>query len=713
MPLNPAAVAADPAFSVMLVDILGNVLKAADQPTDLGSYLTEEIRSLTGARCVLLVESTYCDLELVHRVISVNPARRMQWASDPTLSFLFVAANVHPAVHLVRASDSTPVADLLHQNGFDLSLVMPLCVGDERVGSLILLGLPDEEHIHSVVGLLKDLSTVVALILRNALLFDRQERVIALRTQELVRSVESLNRELIERERAESALSEREKRHRTILSTAMDGFWAVALSGQLLEVNQAYCRMSGYNEAELLAMSIGDLEAEEKPDDTANRIQRIRVQGEDRFESSHRRKDGSAFAVEISVQHRPESSDFLFVFVRDITERKRRELAHNKLQEQLVQAQKMEAIGRLAGGVAHDFNNMLCVILSHAEETLEVFGDNSVLSSHLEEIRNAATRSAELTRQLLAFARKQVVTPRALDLNDTVEDMLKMLRRLIGENIEITWKPGKNMGPVWMDPSQIDQILANLCVNARDAIGGSGKVCLETIAQHVADEIPCCDGPLSPGDYVSLTISDNGCGMDQATVSRIFEPFFTTKALGVGTGLGLATVYGIVKQNGGTIAVESTLTVGTTFTVYLPRHAGSLSSTLAPITVSHTGATELVLVVEDEPALLDVTSKLLSRKGYRTLCASNPHDALKLAKAHATELALLLTDVVLPQMDGRELAAQVRAFCPHLAVVFMSGYTTAQVLQLPAFPDGANFVQKPFTSNALLDKLHAALERKT
>ncbi|MCG6533249.1 MAG: PocR ligand-binding domain-containing protein [Syntrophales bacterium LBB04] len=526
-------------------------------------------------------------------------------------------------------------------------------------------------------------------------------------------STVKLSRALSQKDLALRLLGESEQRHRNILQTAMDGFWIVDMQGRLLKVNEAYCRMSGYSEQELLSMTISDLEDVKPSADTAARIQKRIAQGEDRFESRHLRKDGSIVNVEVSVQYRPIESGRFVVFLRDITDRKREEEVKTQLEAQLRQAQKMESVGRLAGGVAHDFNNMLGVILGNVEMAMEQVDPAQPLHADLEEIRKAAGRSAELTRQLLAFARKQTVTPKVLDLNETVAGMLKMLRRLIGEDIHLNWQPGAGLWPVRMDPSQIDQILANLCVNSRDAISGVGKITIETGNSALDEDYCAAYAGFVPGEYVWLTVSDNGCGMDKETMSHLFEPFFTTKAMGKGTGLGLATVYGIVKQNSGFINVNSEPGLGTTFKIYLPRHDGKTEQlrTKGPREAAGRGQ-ETILLAEDEPAILEMTTKMLEYQGYTVLAASTPGEAIRLTREHADEIHLLMTDVVMPEMNGRDLARNLLAICPHLKCLFMSGYTADVIAHHGVLDEGVYFIQKPFSIKELAAKVREALDRE-
>ncbi|HEY9069411.1 MAG TPA: PAS domain S-box protein [Candidatus Ozemobacteraceae bacterium] len=424
------------------------------------------------------------------------------------------------------------------------------------------------------------------------------------------------------------------------------------------------------------------------------------------------RLDGTSVPVEVSaVPFHYEDDDGSLVFLRDITERKKAEEDREKILTQLSQATKMESIGRLAGGVAHDFNNMLGVILGRADMALETLTPASPLWEDLHEIRQTASHSADLTRQLLAFARKQTTFPQILDLNVTIGSMLKMIRRLIGEDIELQWSPGETSWKVCIDPGQVDQILANLCVNARDAITGHGRITIQT-TQTVLRSTETANHPeVSPGEFVEIRVSDTGMGMDRSTLAHLFEPFFTTKEVGKGTGLGLATVYGIVRQNEGCIFVESKPNEGTLFRILLPRHreASEAASHAAPTLPPLRGG-ETILLVEDELPLLKLIRKMLAGAGYQVLEAQTPTEALRIAHSHTGTVDLLLTDVIMPEMNGRVLANQIQSVFPNIRRVFMSGYTADVIARQGILDEGAFFLQKPFSPKMLTETIREALQ---
>jgi len=392
----------------------------------------------------------------------------------------------------------------------------------------------------------------------------------------------------------------------------------------------------------------------------------------------------------------------------DTTERHDAQLERERLGEALDEARRLESIGRLAGGVAHDFNNMLLAILGNAELALSDLDPEHPAYGELQEIRAAAMRSADLTRQLLAFARKQTVVPRLIDLNLHIAALMAMLRRLIGEEVELAWSPAAGPCPVLIDASQVDQLLANLCLNARDAIDGVGRITIATGHVHVSPGEAARRG-IEPGEWTVLTVTDTGSGMDPETLARIFEPFYTTKAVGRGTGLGLPIVHGIVQQNGGRIDVESRVGGGTTFRVSLPSAAsdqGGLAAGAA--TAPSGGCSGTILLVEDEPSILRLAVRQLSGLGYRVIAAASPAEALRLAR-EASGIDLLLTDVVMPEMNGADLADEIAALQPDARCLFMSGYTADVIARHGVIDEGVRFLAKPFSAAELEAAVRAAM----
>jgi two-component system, cell cycle sensor histidine kinase and response regulator CckA len=398
------------------------------------------------------------------------------------------------------------------------------------------------------------------------------------------------------------------------------------------------------------------------------------------------------------------------VMNQDVTGQKLAEEEKEKLQAQFIQAQKMESIGRLAGGVAHDINNKILVILGYAELIQESLEKSDPNHDFIEEIIDAGQKGTNIVGQLLAFARKQIISPKVSDLNKIVESMLKMIRRLIGEDIDLVWMPGAKIGPVKIDPAQIDQILANLCVNARDAITGVGKITIETENVTLDQDYCSRNAGFLPGEYVMLAVSDNGEGMDKETLDNIFEPFFTTKPVGVGTGLGLATAYGIVKQNQGFINVYSEPGEGTTFKIYIPRHVVKVRKIQTESAVEiPKGHGETVLLVEDEKPILKMSKLMLKKLGYKVLSAGTPSAAICLAEEHSGAIDLLITDVIMPGMNGRELSDQLNDLYPNIKTLFMSGYTADVIAHHGVLDKDVSFIQKPFSKKELAVKIRKVL----
>jgi two-component system cell cycle sensor histidine kinase/response regulator CckA len=521
----------------------------------------------------------------------------------------------------------------------------------------------------------------------------------------------AISRDITERRRFEQDLRRSEARFASLVQDAPYGIYRVTLDGQFLQVNPALVRMLGYqSEAALLACNI------ETDVDAKGEFRRQLIEADWRHkdfmdvEAHWKRKSGERIVVRLSGRpvECPEGKLAYFeVFAEDITERR-------SLEKQLLQSQKMDAIGRLAGGVAHDFNNLLGVILGQTELLQAEFGSHPSFHRRAEAIEQSARRAADLTKQLLAFSRQQLIEPRVVDLNAIVRDVEKLLRRLIGEDVELMSHLQPNAGNIKIDPSQLEQILMNLAVNARDAMPDGGKLILETAFVELDEAYARQHLGARAGDFVMVAVSDTGTGMDSQTITRIFEPFFTTKAEGRGTGLGLSTVYGIVKQNNGYITPYSEVGHGTTFRIYFPR---VWETPEVRDQKSNQGefakGCETILVVEDETSLRELARELLETNGYQVIEAERAEKAIQLVESSQTPIDLLLTDVVMPGMGGKQLATRLRELRPDLLVLYMSGYTDDVINNRGVLPENTLFLHKPFTRATLLRRVREALDAKT
>jgi PAS domain S-box-containing protein len=477
-------------------------------------------------------------------------------------------------------------------------------------------------------------------------------------------------------------------------------------------VNEECCRVLGYSRQELLGMSVPDVDPDATTEGWEKHWPILEAKRSITFEGRHRTKDGRIIPVEISANFLEYGGDcYNLALARDITERKQAEEEQAILRQSLQQAQKMEAFGQLAGGIAHDFNNILAVVNGYSEILLHNTNLDAATRSGVQEILNAGSKGASLTRQLLAFSRKQVLQPKLVSLNNVLEDMHGMLRRLIGADIEMKLALDSTLAPVLADPSQMEQVILNLCINARDAMPDGGTISIHTSIVELGAQQVAQDFPTEAGTYICLCVSDTGTGMNPETLSHIFEPFFTTKGPDRGTGLGLATVYGIIKQSGGHVSVSSILGQGTTFCVYLHPAVKALKShepqSAPPLPAR---GTETILLVEDIGPLRTMTSKILRDCGYTVLEAENGEKALQLSQEKQDKISLLLTDIILPKMKGPALANSLKEQRPGLRVLFVSGYVDQAVLQNGMTESEAAFLQKPFTADELSKKIRELLD---
>jgi PAS domain S-box-containing protein len=509
------------------------------------------------------------------------------------------------------------------------------------------------------------------------------------------------------RVQAETERDESERRLQRTLDDMREGYTIMGHDLRYLYVNRAGAEQTHLTREQL----IGHTPLELYPGFEGSKIHQalktaVEQRVHQRIEEEFLHADGEVGYFELNIQPIPEGLSVLSI---DQTERRRAENRRDSLEEELRQSQKLEAIGRLAGGVAHDFNNVLSVILGYSEDMIQSLEPSDPRWQDMKEIESAAGRAATLTRQLLMFSRQQVLEPKVLDLNEVLANMDRMLARILGEQVELSFLPAASLGHVRADRGNIEQVIVNLAVNARDAMPQGGRLTLET-ANVVADEafvrqhLGC-----QPGAYVRLAVTDTGTGMDSATRARIFEPFFSTKEQGKGTGLGLSTVFGIVRQSGGGVWVYSEPGHGTTFKVYLPRIDAELDTPEQALANVQLDGTETILLVEDEPAVREVARRILERHGYRVLVAASPGDALQLCKTHREVIHLLVTDVVMPRLSGPELARQLLLGRPALRVLYVSGYTDGSIESHGVLEPGVSFLQKPFSSDSLANKVRSVL----
>jgi len=811
--MTPDTIRKDPAFQAMTLDILNNVLSRADNPINLVNYLAEELRELTGARCITFIHCMGA-APMRHRVIGVNPPRHGHWSTSRPAVRLYEIVHDLPDIQLLRPDEPSEASGLLREAGFGLSIVVPLNVGDNRVGALLLFGLPEEHFIETEIKLLQTLSTIVALVLRTAFLFENQEQIIHERTQQLQKSQELL-KAVIDGTTDLIVVKDRESRYH-LFNNAAAQLFGVTVEEALWKDIRA---LVPDNEAALVIAHDREILADASPrtfeetittrdgithtllatkgplfDDKGNvtglfsisrditerkrtetEIKRLtalldesqhiahvggweidliantlywtdetfRIHETSPFEYTPTIETALAFyapeslpVISAAVQKAiGENKDFnlelkmitakgrpilvhttsnlvrergkpvkLVGAIRDITEQRH-------LEEQLRQSQKMEAVGQLAGGIAHDFNNILQVIMGYGSMlSMDTRLDDRQREAS-EQIIAASEKASQLTHGLLAFSRKQVMNPQKTDLNGIVQQVQKFLVRIIGEDIQFKSTLSVMKLPVIADSAQIEQVLINLITNARDAMPKGGLLTMDTGLQEIDAPLEHTHGYGEPGRYACVTVSDTGSGMDEETRSRIFEPFFTTKEVGKGTGLGMAIVYGIVRQHNGFINVYSEPGHGTTFRIYIPLVEtepavhGEKAALAAPI-----GGSETILLAEDDAGVRKLVVSVLTKFGYDVIEAVDGQEAVERFAVHRDKIRLILMDMIMPRKNGKEAYEEICRLQPGVKILYSSGYTADFIENRGVVGCGIELIMKPVQPLELLRKVREMLD---
>lgn len=525
------------------------------------------------------------------------------------------------------------------------------------------------------------------------------------RTAQISRAKDVLEAEVLERRRNEEMLRQSEERFsKAFSSNPLPMTISTNVDGRYLDVNDSFLALVGGERGSVVGHTMAELAIWVDPQDRIAMMRRLSEQGKViGLPAQIRASTGVVLEARVSAEQIELLGQLCVLAVTEDTTEMR------LLQAQSEQAQKMEAVGRLAGGVAHDFNNLLGVIIGYSELSIETLDPKTKIAKHLVQIKLAAARGAHLTRQLLAFSRQQVVSLKVLDINAVIHEAGKLLSRVVREDIILSYQTSVSVGLIKADAGQIEQVLMNLVVNARDAMPDGGQITIATDSIALNDKYYMGHEPVPAGDYVMLEVRDTGCGMDEPTKAHVFEPFFTTKQPGKGTGLGLASVYGIVKESGGYVSVGSELGQGTTFKLYFPRVRGQIDSAAPPVDTESMGGNETILLVEDETALREITVSILQSAGYTVVEADNPAKAIQLAETHSGPIHLLLTDVIMPLMSGVELSKRLKTDIPHLKVIFASGYGGDELAKQLSVATDAVLLSKPFSKNSLLALVHRVL----
>lgn len=679
----------DPATEFMILDILAGILNYSDNPGQMGKYLTETIRELVGGKLIALYQHIH-ECTDSHRLVSLAPERYISWDGLHYFEDLCTAGHeINRSTLWTRNPEYPAIAGILEKMDCDSVVAVPLSVADHRMGILFIVQLLDNNRIREILRSFDTLSPVIALVLRNALFYETQEEIILERTHELAIS---------------------EHRFRTLADLAPVGIFRIGTDTGLSFVNRKWLEITGLehdnasHEAWYSMIHNDDREWLMKHFAETMRYRRS-------FSVEYRiirSSDNRTLTVKgEGIPEYDEIGDFcgFICTLTDITDILREQEEKQKLERQLAQSQKMESIGRLAGGIAHDFNNMLSVIIGYSDIILETLSPANDFFEEISEINSAALRSKEMTAQLLAFSRKQVIDPEPLSLGGLLPQMVKTLKRLIGEDIDLEIRIGDSGWLIYSDKSQIDQLVMNLAVNARDAMPDGGKILIETENKYLDNRTCPIHPEMQPGHYVILTFSDNGKGIQKDTLPHIFEPFFTTKEKGKGTGLGLATVYGIVNQNNGLISVYSEEGFGASFRIILPAVPDHKNTVPEKKNKPLSRGTGLVLLVEDDESLRNMIKMMLTNLGYDSVEFDLPEKAVEFCVNDDRHIDCLVTDVIMPGMNGKEMALKIMETRPDIKVLFMSGYPEDIISDKGVLNKGIRFIHKPFMMKDFAERL--------
>lgn len=674
----------DPLLLNLKIDLLANIIEYAGDIKKCADNITSQIREIIGTQIVAFFElSPQGDYNL----ISACPYRKGDIFNRALTKNLITQAGLFDEAMLVKPGEEK-IGQIIADLGLRESFFVPLRVKDESFGMLVLLDLMDNQGIAHILEALQDISGLLSVVLKNSFLYRNMETLVEQRTSKLMES---------------------ESRSRIILQTAMDGFWRVDSRGRLLEVNDAYCKMVGYDHAELLTMTIHQLEANESAQEIDNHIREVLSGETGCFETRHLRKDGGYVTLEVCNQvHCEGDTKEIVVFLRDITDRKRMDEERKKMQVQLQQSQKMEAIGTLAGGIAHDFNNILGAIIGYAEMIRDDCQPDTTTAHDIQQVLKAGNRAKELVKQILAFSRRTEIKKIPIQPAIIVKEAINLLRSSLPSTISIEMAIDPQAGIILGDPSQIHQIIMNLFTNAFHAMEMKGG----TISVSLQKKVLLQDNFSQPKNFIQLSIRDTGVGISPEILGQIFDPYFTTKPIDQGTGMGLAMVHGIVQSYGGSIVCDSRLEEGTVFHITLPAiedHALIEDKSRGQLSVGK----ERILLIDDERMLLDMGKTMLERLGYHVTAKNNSFEALAAFQNEPEVFDLVITDQTMPGMTGSDLSRCILQIRPDIPIILCTGYSSIIAEEKAKALGIKGFIMKPFSKKDISTVIRKILDAKS